>query len=71
MNPEPNREAIHKLVDELPDDQLPRVRHVLERMKLSPEERAARDERDAQIINAHAEDLRREMDDILSYQAEW
>lgn len=71
MNAGTNREAIHRLVDELPEDQLPRARLALERMKFSPEERAARDERDAEIINAHADELRREMDDILGYQADW
>lgn len=64
------RQTLHDLVDELPADQIPQAQLALERMKLIPEQRAARDERDAEIINANADKFRSEMEDILGYQAD-
>jgi len=71
MNAEINREAIHKLVDELPERDLRVAKLYLERLKQSPEDVAARDKRDAEIINAHADELNAEAEDVLGYQAEW
>lgn len=71
MNVEASRETIHKMIDELSEQELHAALVYLERLKLGPHERALRDERDVGIINAHADELSVEMDDILGYQAEW
>lgn len=71
MNAERDREAIHKLIDELPERDLRIAKLYLEHLKQSPEDVAARDKRDAEIINAHAADLNAEAEDVLGYQAEW
>jgi len=71
MNAESDREAIHKLIDELPERDLHAAKLYLERLKQSLEEVAARDKRDAKIINAHAGELNAEAEDVLGYQAEW
>jgi hypothetical protein len=66
-----NRRTIHRLVDELPEEQLDQARVALERMKLTAEERAKRDARDAEIISAHVDELNAEAEDVLGYQADW
>ena len=71
MNAESNRETLHKLIDELPERDLRAAKLYLERLKQSLEEVAARDKRDAEIINAHADELNTEAKDVLGYQAEW
>ena len=71
MNAESNRDAIHKLIDELPERDLRAAKIYLESLKQSPEDVAARDKRDGEIINAHADELNAEAEDVLGYQAEW
>jgi len=71
MNAQINRQAIHKLVDELSERELRVAKLYLERLKQNPEDVAARDMRDAEIINAHADELNAEAEDVLGYQAEW
>jgi hypothetical protein len=71
MNTEINRETIHKLIDELPERGLRAAKLYLERLKQSPEEVAAGDKRDAEIINVHADELNAEAEDVLGYQVEW
>jgi len=71
MNSGANRRTIHRLVDELPEEELDQARVVLERMKLTAEERAKRDARDAEIISAHVDELNAEAEDVLGYQADW
>ena len=66
-----DRRTIHRLVDELPEEQLDQARAALERMKLTAEERAKRDARDAEIIGAHVDELNAEAEDVLGYQADW
>jgi hypothetical protein len=71
MNAESNRETIHKLIDELPERDLRAAKLYLQRLKQSPEEVAAGDKRDAEIINIHADELNAEAEDVLGYQAKW
>ena len=71
LHTEANRESLHQLVDELPEEQLDEVRGALERMKLTARERAQRDARDAEIINAHVDELNAEAEDVLGYRADW
>jgi len=40
-------------------------------VKLTAEERAKRDARDAEIISAHVGELNAEAEDVLGYQADW
>ena len=63
--------TIHRLVDELPEEQLDQARVALERMKRTAEERAKRDARDAEVIKAHLDELNAEAEDVLGYQADW
>ncbi|TMA35384.1 MAG: hypothetical protein E6J79_15110 [Deltaproteobacteria bacterium] len=71
MDTEANRHTIHRLVDELPEEQLDQARVALERMKRTAEERAKRDARDAEVIKAHLDELNAEAEDVLGYQADW
>jgi hypothetical protein len=70
MNGESNREAIHRLVNELPEDRLARARLALERLKVE-KEGVPVNRNDVEIIDAHADELNAEAEDVLGYQADW
>ena len=65
------RQSLHDLVEKLPPERLSQARNALERLRMSEEERAEIDRRDAEIINAHADELNAEAEDVLGYQADW
>jgi hypothetical protein len=65
------REILHTLVDDLPEEKLRQARLALERVCRRAEDKAARDRHEIEIINAHSDELAQEMEDVLSYQADW
>jgi hypothetical protein len=70
MDGKSNREAIHRLVNELPEDRLARARLALERLKLE-KERVPVNRDDVETIDALADELNAEAEDVLGYQADW
>ena len=68
MNGNLNRDELHRLVDQLSDEQLLYARRALERVRAHTETEA---EDDIKIINAHANELNAEAEDVLGYPAEW
>ena len=66
------RKTVHELVDEVPDEKLPEVQQALEQVIDDASSRVERDQRAVELINAHLDDdLRDDIDDALTYQAEW
>jgi len=61
------RQTLHVLVDELPEERLEKAIHVLQRVKRSNNNN---EQREIDIINAHADELNAEMEDVLGYQAD-
>lgn len=65
------REALHRIVDELPESELPVATRVLGDLRQGEKRRRAdRDARDLEILNRSADALNEEVDDILAYQVE-
>ena len=66
------RKTVHELVDEVPDEKLPDVQQALEQVIDDASARVERDQRAVELINAHLDDdLRDDIADALTYQAEW
>lgn len=65
------REALHRIVDELPESELPVATRVLGDLRQAEKRRRAdRDARDLEILNRSADALNEEVEDILAYQVE-
>ena len=64
------RQTIHELVDELPESELPRARRILEGLRSNGDQRATRDNRDQELINAHADELNNEAAELQTFQAD-
>ncbi len=64
------RQTIHELVDELPESELPKARRILEGLRSNGDQRAARDNRDQELINAHADELNKEAVELQTFQAD-
>jgi uncharacterized protein Yka (UPF0111/DUF47 family) len=65
------RKQLHQLVEALPSEALEHARAALGRLQQREHERAQARRKDIATIDAHADELKDEMDDILSYQADW
>ncbi len=64
------RQTIHELVDELPESELPKARRILAGLRSNGDQRAARDNRDQELINAHADELNKEAVELQTFQAD-
>lgn len=66
---EPSRDELHRLIDQLPEERLEDARKALERVRARNGDQTAEDRRDVELINAHADELNAEAEDVLGYRA--